>query len=387
MTKYLNTNVLYSQNFESISESEGFIKGITVVSEGEAKGHNLFINSAFLDDVVRLGNERTAGVKARFGHPNICSTALGTYLGRYRNFRRFNDKVIADLHLDQSAKTSPKGNLYDYVIQLAKSNPDMFGASISFKRGDSTFETFQSNGKEQKKEYASITDLYATDLVDDPAATNGLFEAFEHDDLASQVTLFLDSHPELFTLLDKNPDILSEFLIKYNNNKPNANNISDLLLTPSLHNIEGEKGEPETLNNNTMNMTEEFNNLKTWLKENFSARSKPDDFEIQVNQKLAEFEELISPHSDFQKEKDGFELKITELSNMNKSLEDKILGLESKINQLEASSTSLDFEGDPALNISNPVDQAGKELLSAIPEDQKRQFKLKSNIVSQSKSE
>ena len=72
---------------------------------------------------------------------------------------------------------------------------------------------------------------------------------------------------------------------------------------------------------------------------------------------------------------------------MNKSLEDKILGLESKINQLEASSTSLDFEGDPALNISNPVDQAGKELLSAIPEDQKRQFKLKSNIVSQSKSE
>ena len=350
--------ILYNQNFESISEQDGFIKGITVIREGEAKGHNLFINSSFLDEVVRLGNERTAGVKARFGHPNICSTALGTYLGRYKNFNRQGDKVLADLYLDASAKTSPKGNLYDYVLQLASSNPDMFGASISFKRGESTFETFQNNGKEQKKEYATIVDLYATDLVDDPAATDGLFETFQHDDLSSQVSLFLDTHPELFSLINKQPDIITEFLIKYNNYK-----------------------KPEI-----MNITEEFTNLKAWLKETFAAKTKPDDFEIEVNQKLAEFQTLIEPQTNFQKEREDLNITISELTSTNKVLEEKVLGLESKINQLEAGATSLDFSGDPSLNISKPIDQAGKELLNAIPADQKLQFKIKSNIASQSKS-
>jgi len=358
MSKYLNTNIVYNQNFDSISESEGKIKGITVIREGEAKGHNLFINSQFLDDVVRLGNERTAGIKARFGHPNICSTALGTYLGRYTNFRRLDNKVLADLHLDDSAKSSPKGNLYDYVLQLAKTNPDMFGASISFKKGDSTFEKFDADGKEQTREYATITDLYATDLVDDPAATDGLFETFEHDDLASQVTLFLDSHPELFVLLDKKPELISEFLIKYNNYKSNSMNIKD-----------------------------EFNNLKSWIKDNFQAKTKPDDFEQQVNQKLSEFENLIASQSDFEKDKQALDTKVSELTTANKSLEEKILDFESKINQLEAGSTNLDFQADPALNIANPVDQAGKELLSAIPEAEKRHFRLKSKLVSQSKSE
>ena len=355
MAKYLNTDILYHQNFESISEQDGFIKGITVIREGEAKGHNLFINNSFLDEVVRLGNERTAGVKARFGHPNICSTALGTYLGRYKNFHKEGDKVLADLYLDASAKSSPKGNLYDYVLQLARTNPDMFGASISFKRGESTFETLENN---QKKEFATITDLYATDLVDDPAATDGLFETFQHDDLSSQVSLFLDTHPELFSLINKQPDIITEFLIKYNNYK-----------------------KPEI-----MNITEEFASLKVWLKENFTSKTKPDDFEIQVNQKLAEFQTLIEPQSNFQNEKEVLDNKISELTSTNKVLEEKVLGLESKINQLEAGATSLDFSGDPSLNISKPIDQAGKELLNSLPADQKLQFKIKSNIASQSKS-
>ena len=358
MAKYLNTNIQYHQDFESISELDGFIKGITVVREGEAKGHNLFINSQFLDDVVRLGNERTAGIKARFGHPNICSTALGTYLGRYKNFRKIDDKVIADLYLDTSAKASPKGNLYDYVLQLAKTNPDMFGASISFKRGESTFETFQADGKEQKKEFATITDLYATDLVDDPAATDGLFEAFQHDDLASQVTQFLDLHPELFSLIEKQPDIVSEFMIKYNNFK-----------------------------NKDMNLKDEFNNLKTWIKENFQSKSKPEDFESQVNQKLSEFEKLISCQSNFENQKEALDTKISELTTANKSLQDKIQSLESKVTELEAGPIVLESEGDPNLNISKPSDKAGKELLLSIPADELRKLKAQSKIVSQSKSE
>ena len=371
MAKYLNTDIQYHQNFESISEEEGIIKGITVIKEGEANGHNLFINSKFLDDVVVLGNQRSAGVKARFGHPNICATALGTYLGRYKNFRRQGDKVLADLHLDSSSKTSPKGNLYEYTIRLAATNPDMFGASISFKRGVSTFETFSKDGKEEKREYATITDLYATDLVDDPAATDGLFEAFEHDDLASQVTQFLDANPQIFTLLDKHPDLFTDFLTRYKNYKS--------LPCPSGRGLE------QPLKSISMNLKEEFSNLKSWLKDKFLANPSelPSSLEGGLENSLEQGSEnlLNKTESLSSSSEEGLENPLVI------ELKAKILQLENKISQMEASATSLDFQGDPALNISKPADTAGKELLNAIPDDQKRQFKIQSKLVSQSKSE
>ncbi len=156
--KYLNTPTVFAQKPTKVDREKGIISNIVVVAEGEAKGHNINLNKKFLSDVVQLAGERPAGIKARFGHPNICATALGTYLGRFKNFRetpsplfpRGARGVIADLHLDTSAKKSPKGNLYEYVLDMAENNPDMFGASIAFKKGES-IKTFEEiDGKKIK---------------------------------------------------------------------------------------------------------------------------------------------------------------------------------------------------------------------------------------------
>ena len=397
--KYFRSNTIYKQSPSTIDKELGIIKGIKICQPGEAKGHNIKLNTAFIEKVVKLGNESQAGVKARFGHPNICSTALGTYLGRYKNFR-INDAVAyADLHLDKSAKKSPKGNLFEYVLELAETNPDMFGASIAFKAGKPIIEFETIGGEKKEIRYATIKSLHACDMVDDPAATDGLFEEGGHpelvegghaersrsvhaDDFSYQVSVFLDEHPEIYKLLDKKPEILNEFLLNYNNNKTNK----------------------------TMSITEEINKLKTWVTDNFSkngnsplpsemsnlsagALAKEEgqrgeelkaDFNSQITALEAKLKSQEPPKGLMQIYADQL-LSITDFAATHKfdkekdvleQATSKIEQLESDLNRSKANATLPSDTTDPLLNLKNgEADKSGKALLNQLPNSVKRKLK------------
>ena len=355
MNRYFNTPSIYTQSPSSINREEGFIKGITVCQTGEAKGHNLHLDDNFISEVVNLGNQNSKGVKARFGHPNICSTALGTYLGRYKNFRKEDNRAVADLYLDQSAKTSPKGNLYDYVFDLAENNPDMFGASIAFKAGKSFKKLATENGKEVEKEFATIQLLYAADFVDNPAATDGLFSAFYEDDFASQVTIFLDDHPQVYELLDNKPEILTEFLKNYKQYK----------------------------NDKQMNFNDELTKLKQWVSDNFS--KKPPKSEIDADALKTEFEEklLALEKSSTDEEVKHLESLLEEKTAANTELSEKLdqmandlSNLQTELNKLKASPTLPDKTADPLLSLKTKQvkDDSAKILLSNLPRNTRRKL-------------
>lgn len=215
--KFLKLLPIFQNAFASdaIDLDNGIIKGVSVATEGEVKGHGIYADSTFIEQITALGAAQTEGVKARFGHPNMCATALGTYVGRFKNYRVEGDKSVADLHLDDSAKVSPNGNLYEYVLAMATENPDMFGTSVVFKMGESEMKEETVDGETVEREYARADALLATDLVDDPAANEGLFSAFSHEDIAMQVTDFLDAHPEIWEVVDANPEVYEEFLGRY----------------------------------------------------------------------------------------------------------------------------------------------------------------------------
>jgi hypothetical protein len=196
---------------------EGVIYGFSVIEEGEAKGHGVHIDADFLQAVAEQGNNLKAGVKMRFGHPAACGTALGTFIGRAKNFRVDGNKVVADAFLSNSAKESPDGDLYTYVLSMAKENPDMFGASISFKAGESyrkdaetgekVFEAdLPYEGELDERVFTSLDSLLAVDYVDEPAATSALFSS---STIAGQVTDFLNEFPEVFSALTSSPEILA----------------------------------------------------------------------------------------------------------------------------------------------------------------------------------
>lgn len=180
----------------SVDRAQGIIRGYAVITKGPALGHNMQVDDKTLAQVVQLGNQSQHGIKSRFDHPNASNTSMGTFLGRTKNFRLAGDRVIGDLHLSESAKEAPQGDLYSYVLGLAERDPQAFGASIVFE-GKSEVSlnpdgspSLTPQGKAAPS-LARVEKLLASDIVDEPAANaGGLFSAGEG--LASKITAFLN---------------------------------------------------------------------------------------------------------------------------------------------------------------------------------------------------
>jgi len=236
---------------QGIDAERGIIRGVSVITAGEAKGHGFAVDHDFLANVVNLGNAKKQGVKVRFGHPNLCSTALGTFLGRKKDFRLAPggagkpEQVLADLYLSTEAKSTPNGDLFSYVLGMAKNEPDMFGASIVFApgkkyrrtpQGNKVYETDEKFSGVPGPDFVEMQDFTASDVVDDPAANDGLFSRFSRESLAGQLTEFFDLHPqvwgaiqgnaELFAAMIPHADKIGEFFANYteylNKRKGNA---------------------------------------------------------------------------------------------------------------------------------------------------------------------
>ena len=198
------------------------IRGMAVVSAGEARGHGFRFDEAAMDSFVVLGNARPNGVKARFGHPNMSTTALGTFLGRSKNFRKVTvgEKVMvkADLHLDPTAYNTPTGDYATYVKDLATSDPQAFGCSIVFAglREEMEEEDNQDGSDDKPKQLPRVmpTHLHATDVVDDPAANEAFFNEATYPggvSLSAEMTRFLD----LLLSREDGVKTINDFLTRY----------------------------------------------------------------------------------------------------------------------------------------------------------------------------
>jgi hypothetical protein len=220
-----------------IDRDSAVINGFAVVTKGVTKDSRGEFDDISLNSVVELGNKVKTGVKSRFGHPNMSSTALGTFLGRVRNFRRDGDIVRADLHIDKTAFETPDGDLAGYVLNLAESDPEMFGASMVIYWDEEKREGLDANGNELPP-FIRVTNLFSVDVVDDPAANNGLFGMpFFSESVrpSAEMTAFLDKFLN-------NPDAVEKtigFLNRYRLNKEVQSKPKEEVLT--MHDLTLEK--------------------------------------------------------------------------------------------------------------------------------------------------
>lgn len=223
-----------------VNRTTGAILGCSIATEGPALGHGIHLDGEFVQRLAELGNAQKGGLKARFGHPNMCSTALGTFLGRWKSFSVQGNHAVADIYLSNSAKKTPNGDLHEYVMALAEKDADMFGVSIVFtagkayKRDNAGAKVYHpadddtpGDDEEMKRRrkcysdtagpvYVELDELHSADVVDEPAANpNGLFSRWSNETLAGQVTQFLDTHPEVLELLSDHPDVVADFQTKY----------------------------------------------------------------------------------------------------------------------------------------------------------------------------
>jgi hypothetical protein len=141
-----------------------------------------------------------------------------------------------NLHLSSTAAESPKGDLRNYIEQMAAKEPDHFGTSIVFSRDWDAEDQFITANLKEFDEYdeagkptgnkvrrfqspdpanvgnlrhARLSALHAADLVDDPAATDGMFSGIGGSELAARVSEWLDTHPEILKAFAEQPDMVA----------------------------------------------------------------------------------------------------------------------------------------------------------------------------------
>lgn len=248
---------------ESVDKENEVLHGVQITLEGEALGHGVWLDREFCEAIAAAGNATgDVGVKVRYGHPAMCSDAIGTELARAKNFRVVDldrDKsvdgedvsakgvagVLADVFILKSAHSAPQGDIAKHVMETAAEDPKQFGQSIVFtyadwvvKDKDGVRHSYREevmgvdaegkvivgdDGKAKDritedawkaqsadgKEYAVLGKFLGTDFTDTPAATDGIFST---GTLAERVEDILAENPEIMDVLEKSPKNVMEFL-------------------------------------------------------------------------------------------------------------------------------------------------------------------------------
>lgn len=139
--------------------SDGIIRGVSVITEGEAKGHDTFIDAETLLSVKACAETHADGVQVKSNH----GTGFESIVGTLRNFRIQGAKLLADLHLLKTHEA------FSRILEIAETMPASVGLSISFSG-----ITEEVDGEK----YVRCLELYSVDLVDRPAANpSGLFSS------------------------------------------------------------------------------------------------------------------------------------------------------------------------------------------------------------------
>jgi hypothetical protein len=146
------------RSFAAIDRAAGIVRGVSVITIGDAKGHGLQVDETTLAQVQGCAQSYQGGLKVKMEHRG----GAGDIVGFLTNFRREGTQLLADLNL---LKSSPHR---EYILELAETIPDTFGLSISF------------SGPVEDKDgvrFARCVEIYSADLVAEPAANpSGLFE-------------------------------------------------------------------------------------------------------------------------------------------------------------------------------------------------------------------
>ena len=130
---------------------------MSVITEGEALGHGVMIDSTTLASVVECTSQYAGGLKVKMNH----YSGADAIVGMLRNFRVDGSQVRADLQLLKSSPMRP------LILEMSAEMPESFGLSISFS---GTVEELE------KVQFVRCLEIYSCDIVDQPAANpSGLF--------------------------------------------------------------------------------------------------------------------------------------------------------------------------------------------------------------------
>jgi hypothetical protein len=153
-----------------VDRESGVLRGVSVITEGEAKGHGMIVDGITLDQVKSCAETYVDGLRVKMDH----YTGIDAMVGVLRDFVIDGTQLRADLHLIKSHED------FEKIMEMAETIPGSFGLSISFS-GES--DRIPVSGVEGALiEAARCMEIYSADIVDQPAANpTGLFQAMPEE--------------------------------------------------------------------------------------------------------------------------------------------------------------------------------------------------------------
>ncbi|HET6441669.1 MAG TPA: hypothetical protein VFH53_04765 [Phycisphaerae bacterium] len=158
-----------------IDRAAGAIRNVSILTVGPAIGHGFEVDNVMLEqtrDSIR--SKGSKGVKCRLTHPcegffgggtDGIELMVGRVLAREINGGQLRGDVILGKY---SANVPGKGNVRDYLLDIAEEDPASVGMSIAFEPAE--FVTLPDN---PQRSYGRVQDCLAVDFVGDPAANPG----------------------------------------------------------------------------------------------------------------------------------------------------------------------------------------------------------------------
>lgn len=181
------------------------IKGLAVITAGDAKGHGLFVDEEFVTAVALAGMEFDKGVRSRWTHGGASVDMMGKQLGRVSGFEMDGENIArGDLSFLKAASNAPGlGDISGWLMAVAQEDPGQFGASIVFTRDQEAEAAFlEANTKDGKFvspdpnnknnfPHVRLSELKYVDMVESPAANpEGIFA--EGSELPAMLERLLD---------------------------------------------------------------------------------------------------------------------------------------------------------------------------------------------------
>ena len=148
-----------------VDRNAGILRAVSVITEGDAKGHGMIVDSVTLEQVKASAETYTDGLRVKMDH----YTGIDAMVGVLRDFVIDGSQLRADLHLLKSHDD------FEKILEMAENMPASFGLSISFSGESEVMEEGQVPS-------ARCMEIYSADLVDQPAANpTGLFQVMSEN--------------------------------------------------------------------------------------------------------------------------------------------------------------------------------------------------------------
>ena len=135
------------------------IEGISLIQEGPALGHGVFVDKKSLSQFKALALKK-GKLKAKMNH----WSSLESTVGFYENFRVSKGKLLADLSIFDSFSGK------DSLLEMIEKIPSEFGVSLMFSALSPELNKADGNYN------VRVEDIFSADFVDTPAANrDGVF--------------------------------------------------------------------------------------------------------------------------------------------------------------------------------------------------------------------